>query len=83
MEELAGHWWLTPVMLNYSGGRDPGRSWLEASPSKQFHKTLSQKTLHKNRAGGVAQGEGHKFKPQYRKKKKDGGTGHTNGSGRL
>jgi hypothetical protein len=30
-------------------------------------KTLSRKTLHKNRAGGVAQGE---FKPQYGKKKK-------------
>jgi hypothetical protein len=28
------------------------------------------KTLHKNRAGGVAQGEGPEFKPQYCKKKK-------------
>jgi hypothetical protein len=26
----------------------------------------------KNRAGGVAQGEGPEFKPQYRKKKKKG-----------
>jgi hypothetical protein len=34
------------------------------------HKTLSQKNIHKNRAGGVAQGEGPEFKPQYRKKKK-------------
>jgi hypothetical protein len=33
------------------------------------HETLSQKTLHKNRAGGVAQGEGPEFKPQYYKKK--------------
>jgi hypothetical protein len=32
-------------------------------------KTLSQKALHKNRAGGVAQGEGPEFKPQYQKKK--------------
>jgi hypothetical protein len=31
---------------------------------------LSQKTLHKNRAGRVAQGEGLEFKPQYHKKKK-------------
>jgi hypothetical protein len=31
--------------------------------------TLSRKTFHKNRAGGVAQGEGTKFKPQYHKKK--------------
>jgi hypothetical protein len=32
--------------------------------------TLSQKTLHKNRAGCVAQGEGPEFKPQYHEKKK-------------
>jgi hypothetical protein len=31
--------------------------------------TLSQKILHKNRAGGVAQGEGPEFKPQYCKTK--------------
>jgi hypothetical protein len=31
---------------------------------------LSQKTLHKNKAGGVAQGEGLEFQPQYYKKKK-------------
>jgi hypothetical protein len=29
--------------------------------------TLSQKTLHKNGAGGVGQGESPEFKPQYRK----------------
>jgi hypothetical protein len=33
-------------------------------------KTLSRETLHKIRAGGVAQGEGPEFKPYYRKKKK-------------
>jgi hypothetical protein len=32
------------------------------------HETLSQKTLHINRAGGVAVGEGLEFKPQYCKK---------------
>jgi hypothetical protein len=42
----------------------------EASQGKQFRKTPSQKTLHKNRAGGVAQGESPEFKPQYSKKKK-------------
>jgi hypothetical protein len=35
-----------------------------------LHKTLSQRTFHKNRTGGVAQGEGPEFKPQYCKKKK-------------
>jgi hypothetical protein len=33
-------------------------------------KTLSCKTLHKNRTGGMAQDEGPGFKPQSRKKKK-------------
>jgi hypothetical protein len=32
------------------------------------HETLSRKTLYKKRAGGVAQGEGPEFKPQYCKK---------------
>jgi hypothetical protein len=32
-----------------------------------------QNTHHKNRAGGVAQGEGPEFKPQYQLKKKGGG----------
>jgi hypothetical protein len=31
---------------------------------------IVRETLHKNRAGGVAQGEGPEFKPQYLKKKK-------------
>jgi hypothetical protein len=35
-----------------------------------IHKTLSQETLHKNRADGVAQGEGPEFKPQYRRGEK-------------
>jgi hypothetical protein len=41
-------------------------------PRQIVCETLSQKTLHKNRAGGVAQGEGPefpKFKPQYYKNK--------------
>jgi hypothetical protein len=29
-----------------------------------------KKTLHKNRAAGVAQGEGPEFKPQYHKKER-------------
>jgi hypothetical protein len=32
--------------------------------------TLSQKTHHKKRAGGVAKGVNPEFKPQYRKKTK-------------
>jgi hypothetical protein len=33
------------------------------------HKTLSQKTLHKKKAGEVVQGVGPEFKPQYPPKK--------------
>jgi hypothetical protein len=32
---------------------------------------LSWKTLHKNRAGGVAQGEGLELKPKYQKKQRE------------
>jgi hypothetical protein len=37
----------------------------QSQPWQIVHETLSQKTLHKNRAGRVAQGEGPEFKPQY------------------
>jgi hypothetical protein len=44
---------------------------VESQPRQIVWVTLSQKkVLHKNRAGGVAQGEGPEFKPQYWKKKK-------------
>jgi hypothetical protein len=39
-------------------------------PGQIVCQTLSQKTYHKKRAGGVAQGVGPEFKPQYCKKKK-------------
>jgi hypothetical protein len=43
---------------------------VQNQPRQIVCKTLSQETLHKNRAGGMAQGEGPEFKPQYCKKKK-------------
>jgi hypothetical protein len=53
----------------YSGGRDQeDGSW---KPPKQIvHETLSLKTLHKNRIGGVAQGVSPQYKPSTAKKKK-------------
>jgi hypothetical protein len=36
-----------------------------SQPGQIVPKTLSQKALHKNRAGGVAQGEGPEFNPLY------------------
>jgi hypothetical protein len=43
---------------------------VQSQPGQIVHETLPQKTLPQNRAGGVAQGEGHEFKPQYCLKKK-------------
>jgi hypothetical protein len=43
---------------------------IQSQPWQIVCKTPSGKSLHKNRAGGVAQGKGPEFKPQYRKKKK-------------
>jgi hypothetical protein len=48
---------------SYSGGRDQEDHSLNPACAK-VHETLSQKTLHKNRADGVAQGEDPVFKPQ-------------------
>jgi hypothetical protein len=39
--------------------------WFEASLGKSFIKPNLEKTLYKNRAGGMAQGEGPELKPQY------------------
>jgi hypothetical protein len=61
------HWGLMPVILRR---QKSGGSQCEASLGKQFCKILSQKTLHKHRAGGVAQGKDPEFKPQCLKKKK-------------
>jgi hypothetical protein len=53
---------------SYWGGRDQEDCSL-SQPGQIVHKTLSRKTLHQKRAGGVAQGEGPEFKPQYWKNK--------------
>jgi hypothetical protein len=49
------------------------RTVFRSQLGETVRKTLSQKTLHKNRDSGVAQGEGLEFKPQYCKKKKKKG----------
>jgi hypothetical protein len=36
---------------------------------RKIMETLPRKALHKNRVGGVAQGEGPEFKPQYHTQK--------------
>jgi hypothetical protein len=44
---------------------------VQSQPRQIVCETLSQNTLHKNRAGGAAQGEGPQFKPQYHKTNKE------------
>jgi hypothetical protein len=46
------------------------RIMVQSQPEKQFSRPYLKKTHPKKRAGGVAQGVGPEFKPQYRKKKK-------------
>jgi hypothetical protein len=41
------------------------RIMVQSQPGKIVHEILSQKTLHKNRAHGVAQGESPDIKFQY------------------
>jgi hypothetical protein len=57
-----------PVILAIQEA-DIRRIMVQSQPEELVRKTLSQKTLHKNRAGRVAQGEGPEFKLQYHKKK--------------
>jgi hypothetical protein len=53
---------------SYSGGRN--QEDCGSKPAQQIvHEILSLKTLHKNRTGGVTQGEDPEFKPQLKKKK--------------
>jgi hypothetical protein len=47
------------------------RITVQSQPRQIVLKSLSQKTLHKSRAGGMAQGEGPEFKHQHHKKKKN------------
>jgi hypothetical protein len=59
---------VTPVILT-TQEPDIRRIAIPSQPGKIVLEILSQKILHKNRAGGVAQGVSPEFKPQYHKKK--------------
>jgi hypothetical protein len=59
-------WWLTPVIPATQEAEI--RSIAVGSQPRQIvHETISKKPTTKYWAGGVAQGEGPKFKPQYNK----------------
>jgi hypothetical protein len=55
---------------SYLGGRDQEDGGSKPAQANSSSENLSQKTLHKNRAGGMAQIEGPEFKPSTAKKQK-------------
>jgi hypothetical protein len=56
---------------SYSGGRDQENCGSKPAGKNSLQDASSKKKKsHKNRAGGMVQGVGPEFKPQYRKKKK-------------
>jgi hypothetical protein len=57
-------WWLTTVILANQGAEIRGYRF-KAILGKWFERPYLKKTHHKKRAGGVAQGMGPEFKPQY------------------
>jgi hypothetical protein len=55
---------------SYSGGRDQEDHNLKPAQANSLQDPISENPIIKKLAGGVAQGEGPEFKPQYCKKKK-------------
>jgi hypothetical protein len=55
---------------SYSGGSNQEDRDLKPAQANSLRDPIS-KTLHKNMAGGVTQGEGLEFKSQYSRKKKE------------
>jgi hypothetical protein len=55
---------------SYSDGRDQEDHGSKPAQANSSVRPYLEKALHKKGAGGVFQGVGLEFKPQYRKKKK-------------
>jgi hypothetical protein len=55
---------------SYSGGRDQEHRSLNPAQANILLDPILKNPITKNWAGGVAQGEGPEFKPQYHQKKK-------------
>jgi hypothetical protein len=63
--------WTRPACNpSYSGGRDQEDSGSKSAWANSSERIYLGKNIHKNRAAGVAQGEGPEFKSQYLQKKK-------------
>jgi hypothetical protein len=66
---MTGRWWLTLVILATQEA-EIRRIAIRSQQGEIVHETLSWTHPSQKRAGGVAQGEGLEFKPQYRNRKK-------------
>jgi hypothetical protein len=62
MAIIAEHWWLIP---SYSEGRDQEDHGSKPAQANSLPDPISKKNPSQKRAGGVAQGVGSEFRPQY------------------
>jgi hypothetical protein len=67
---VTGFQWLTPVILATQEA-EIRRIGVRSQPWLIVHETLSRKYPSQKWTGGVTEGVGTEFKPQYRKKKKE------------
>jgi hypothetical protein len=65
---VAGHQCLTPIILTIQEA-EIRRITVQSQAEQIVYETLSRKYLTQKRSGGMDQGVGPEFKPQYCKKK--------------
>jgi hypothetical protein len=63
IKSVAGHWWLTAIIPATQETEIRRLAVQNQARQNSSVRPCLKKSLHKNRAGGVAQGEGLEFKP--------------------
>jgi hypothetical protein len=62
------NWWFMPIILSIQEA-EIWKITVQSHTRQIVHETLTQKNPQQKMAGGVAQGIGPEFKPQYHKKR--------------